>query len=324
MASPLARGLFRRAIGQSGGLFEPLEAAPEFSLAGAEQLGAALARRLGAPTLAALRALPADEVLAQRHSPQAVIDGVFLLETPYATFARQRQHAVDILVGSNSHEGLYFAAGREIGAATFADELRRDFPPFLVALAGPAAPANDAAARAAFVEFEGEMRFGWNMWTWARLHARSGAGRTFSYRFVHAPPGETGATHGAEMAYVFGHLDPRRRDWREQDWHIARVMASYWANFARTGDPNGAGLPSWPAFTTGNETVLVIGDGMSTSLMPGPGSILAIDRVYRGVRFLMAYGLAIAGAAALLVLALVGRFAARRFGRAPRRTVAGS
>jgi para-nitrobenzyl esterase len=164
IASPLSRGLFRRAIGQSGGLFEPIEAAGEFKLGGAEQVGLALGEKLGAPTADALRALPVEEIVAARFNPQPNIDGYVLSETPYAAFANGRQSGVDVLVGSNEDEGLYFISGRTITAATLQQVLLQDFPSFVVSLIGPKPQADDESARKAFIAFESDIRFGWNMW----------------------------------------------------------------------------------------------------------------------------------------------------------------
>lgn len=313
--SPLARGLFRRAIGQSGGLFEPLDAAPEFKLAGAEQIGSAFAERLGARSLEALRELPASEIVARPFYPQPNIDGYVLRETPYEALAHGRQNDVDILIGSNEEEGLYFISGRDVVAANLSDTLKQDFPSFIVSLIGPKAPADDKAARTAFVAFEGDMRFGWNMWAWARLHAAAGTGKTYFYRFSHTPPGEEGASHGAEMQYVFDHLDLKPLAWTEKDRDVANAMASYWTNFARSGDPNGENLPQWPQFNRSSESALLIGDGIRAGAVPNESNLMAIDRLYSVARFLLKYGYVVAAAAGLFILALLWRIGAFLFRR---------
>lgn len=306
ISSPLARGLFHRAIGQSGGLFEPLDAAPEFGLEGAEQVGQAFASRLQAPSLEALRALPASAIAAQRFHPQPNIDGYVLRETPYEALANGRANDVDLLVGSNAEEGLYFLSGRTVNAANFGDVLREDFPGFIVSWVGPRAPADDRAARDAFISFESDMRFGWNMWAWARLHAAARARNTFYYRFAHTPAGQQGATHGAEMPYVFDHLDLYDAPWTESDRHLAETMVSYWTNFARTGDPNGEGLPSWPAFESTNRRVMLInGDSAQVAAVPNEANLAAIDRLYATVRVLLKYGVVMAASAGIIALAML-------------------
>jgi para-nitrobenzyl esterase len=314
-ASPLAHGLFRRAIGQSGGLFEPLDAAPELKLKGAEAVGLAFAERSGAPSIEALRALPASTIVAQRFYPQTIVDNYVLDGTPYEIFAEGRQNDVDILVGSNEHEGLYFISGRDVRADTLDEELKRDFPSFVVSLIGPKAPADDKAARAAFVAFEGDMRFGWDMWAWARLHASTGRGKTYLYRFRQTPPGAEGASHGAEMPYVFGHLDLKGLASSQSDRRLSEAMAAYWTNFAKTGDANGEGLPNWPAFTSSTQSAQLLGDEIKNGALANEASLAAIDRLYLAVRILLKYGYIIAGLAALLLLALLYRGATMLFRR---------
>ncbi len=303
-ASPLAKGLYRRAIGQSGGLFEPLDAAPEFKLDGAEQVGSALGRRLGAASLEALRALPAAKFVEKHYPAQPNIDGYVLTQTPYAIYADRRQHDADLLVGSNGAEGLYFLGGRNITAANLLIELKRDFPPFIVSLVGPEPTSDDQQARAGFIALEGDMRFGWNMWAWARLHASARKGRTYLYHFAPARPGEEGASHGAEMPYVFGHPGPKSGTWTKADHRLAETMAAYWTNFAKTGNPNGDGLPVWPEANASGNPALLIGDDVRAGELPNESNLKKIDRLYATARFVLNYWPVIAGVVGLAVLFL--------------------
>lgn len=300
--SPLASGLFRRAIAQSGGLFEPIEFAPEFALQGAEAVGLAFAARLAAPSLAALRALPAADVAAARFSPNAVIDGYLLREPPYQAYVGGRVNTIDLLVGFNAGEGHDFLQDRTVTVATLPTLLRQDFPPVIVAFVGPKSPATDPEALEAFVAFEGAMRFGWNMLAWAGLHAQQPRGKAFLYYFAHTPPGERGARHGVEMTYVFGHPNPT---WTDTDHRIADLMANYWTNFAKTGNPNGDGLPDWPAFIPTREHALLIGDVPRAGALPNASDLAAIGRLYGAARFAMGNPLAAAGAALALLVALL-------------------
>jgi para-nitrobenzyl esterase len=301
-ASPLAKGLFHRAIGQSGGLFEPIELAPELSLEGAEKLGAAFATKRGAPSIKALRAKPAAEIAAARFPASAIIDGYVLKEPPFNAYAAGRANGVDILIGSNAEEGLAFLGKRMITKANLTAALSEDFPPLIVSLIGPSVLATDKEARAAYIAFQGDMRFNWDMLAWARLNARSRR-NTFLYRFAHTPPGGEGAAHGTEMAYVFANPGPNAA-WTDADKKLSDTMAAYWTNFAKTGDPNGQGLPQWPAFAR-REQALLIGNDISAGTLPNVANLAAIDGVYTTVRFVLANIYLVGGAALLLALVLL-------------------
>lgn len=300
--SPLASGLFRRAIAQSGGLFEPIELAPEFALPGAEAVGVAFAAKLAAPSLSALRALPAADVVAARFNPNAVIDGYLLREPPYQAYADGRVNPIDVLVGFNAGEGHDFLQDRTVTVETLPTLLRQDFPPVIVALIGPKSPATDPEALETFVAFEGAMRFGWNMLAWAGLHAQHAHGKAFLYYFAHTPPGERGARHGVEMTYVFGHSNS---DWSDTDHRIADQMANYWTNFAKTGNPNGDGLPDWPVFTPAGEQALLIGDDSRAGTLPNASDLSAIGHLYGAARFAMGNPLAAAALGLSLLVALL-------------------
>ena len=116
------------------------------------------------------------------------------------------------------------------------------------------------------------------------------------------------------MAYVFGHLDLRPLVWAENDRRLADTMASYWTNFARTGDPNAEGLPHWPAFTRSTQRALLVGNEIRAEEIPNKADIAAIDRLYGAVRAVLEYGYVIAGVVGVLVLALLW-WAAARFRR---------
>ncbi|MEJ0035090.1 MAG: carboxylesterase family protein [Gammaproteobacteria bacterium] len=289
MASPLAKGLFQRAIAQSGGLFEPMQLLPELSLPGAEKAGVQFASRAGAPDLASLRAKPADELLKVEFKADIIVDGHVLARPPYEDFLDGQRNDVAVLVGENRDEGELFIRGRTITTANMRSELEHGFPAFLVDLAGPVGEiASDTQAHAAVATFNRDMRFGWDMWTWARLASRKN-GIVYAYQFARVPPqgspfAALGATHGAEMPYVFDHLDLQALPWTEADRALASTMAKYWTHFAKTGDPNGAGLPAWPAFTESGGRGLLLGDEVRSGKPFDERALGRIDAVYATVR----------------------------------------
>jgi para-nitrobenzyl esterase len=129
------------------------------------------------------------------------------------------------------------------------------------------------------------------MWTWARLQAKSGQSRVFAYHFAHVPPypqgsgfASLGAAHGAELRYVFGHLDQEPWAWTSFDRRLAETMAGYWTNFAKRGDPNGAGLPVWPSFTGGEERVLHLQDPIALGGVANRPALSVLDAIFAQAR----------------------------------------
>ena len=189
MASPLARGLFQRAIGESGGLFEPLQLGPKFLLANAEHDGEKYAVSLGAPALKELRQLPASLLTGNAGGiVHPVIEPYVLPLSPYEAFTSGHQNDVPLLIGSNTEEARALIDVSHETAATFDSDLEQSvgqLPPALVA----AYPhATDEETRQARLGLERDLRFGWDMWAWARLQAGTGKSPVFYYSFRQQPP----------------------------------------------------------------------------------------------------------------------------------------
>jgi len=293
VASPQARGLFQRAIAQSGGVFEPLELAPGYHLPQGQRDGVAYAASLGAKSIADLRALPAETLLGGKANSVShpVIGPQVLPISPYTAYVTGRQAQVPILIGSNADEARSLADVSHITAATFKADLDHTWgslPPSIVR----AYPfTTDAEARAARLDFERDLRFGWDMWAWARLQASVARQPVFLYRFAQAPPFPAtspragwGASHFAELWYMFDHLDQEPWAWSASDRRLARLMSSYWVNFARAGDPNGPGLPVWPTFDPVTRQLLVLTGDPVVGTVANPDQLHAFDATYDMVR----------------------------------------
>jgi para-nitrobenzyl esterase len=266
VASPLAKGLFQRAIGESGGELMSDLSGPSARLGGAEGQGRDLAAKLGARSLAELRALKSDKVAAAGR-PGPNIDGYVVPAPAYEIFAAGRQNDVATLVGSTDGEGDNLVSD-PAPAAGYVAMLRKTYPPYADGLLQLYPAGSDAEAAASQRRLQRDTGFGWEAWTWARMQSGSGQGKVWQYYFAHRPPYPDrapfkawGAAHTAELFYVFEHYDTDFGfGWTDAERRYGDMVASYWTNFAKTGDPNGPGLPVWPAFTDGGQTVMRFGE----------------------------------------------------------------
>lgn len=292
MASPRARGLFHRAIGQSGGLFEPVALAPQYLLANAEKDGAAYAASLGAPSVAELRALPAAQFLggAAGRVVHPVIEPRLLPRPPWDVFSAGEQNDVALLVGFNADEARSLTDLSSVTANNFKEMLTAHWGQLPPALLAPYPFTTDEEARTARADFERDLRFGWDIRAWARLQAARGREPVHAYYFSRRPPYAEGsvqqywrAGHFVELWYMFDHLDQQPWAWSARDRATADAMADYWVAFACNGNPNGEGRPEWPVFTATDEQVLDIGDVIGAGRLPN-AALDVFDAVYSSLR----------------------------------------
>ncbi|MGH9648017.1 MAG: carboxylesterase family protein, partial [Bryobacteraceae bacterium] len=276
VASPLTKGTYQRAIAESGS-WSGLSIGAVRKLDDAEQAGVRAAEAMGAKSLADLRAKPAAEVLAGGRGGGPVVDGWFLPDEPASIYAQGKQNDVPILVGSNKDEGTFFS--QPTTAAAWIQRARQRYGDMADQFLKLYPAESDAQANASeLAAFRDEL--GWVQRNWARLQSTTGKSKAYLYYFTHEPPATpgaqrrsggfpaqgSGATHGAEAAYVFKNL-LWNRPWADLDRKLSDTISSYWVNFAKNGDPNGKNLPKWSPFDDKKNTRMVLGDVVET----GPG-----------------------------------------------------
>ena len=270
MTSPQANGLFHKVIAESG----TVTRAPDDATMRMTGLGAVMSPRAGdtysdALTLAEaekagsqlfpgslkeLRAMPAAELLKVTAAPRMsigpangiIVDGWILPKPPAEAFARSEQQRVPLLIGNNSRERTPQTSAEELSKAV--DAMYGPFASRAFAMYTQSAP--DPLYGSAGAQWVVDTMYRCPVVVQLNWHAAAGnAG--YEYQFDRAVPGReaAGATHGAEVGYVFGNmLNNPGPNYAAPDREISAAMQQYWTNFAKSGDPNGAGLPQWPKY----------------------------------------------------------------------------
>jgi len=195
-----------------------------------------------------------------------IVDGRFLPEDESAIFRAGKQNDVALIVGSNADEAN--VTGRPVPAAEFVEQSRQRYRNLADSYLKlyPAASEDQAKASQAAAHND---QIAWQMMTWARWQAKTGKSKAYLYYFTRQPPPDApfqGAAHDAELYYVFHNLKLYDEQWKDWDRKLEDIISSYWVNFAAHGDPNGAGLPHWSAFSEAHvDKVMELGDKVQTA-----------------------------------------------------------
>lgn len=293
-ASPLAKGLFRGAISESGGSFCPVDAVRVDNngirdVKGSEQYGLDWMKRVGVSSLAELRETPWETLVSDAQSGGVggfwpTVDGYVLPDDQYKMYEAGNYNDVNVLIGTNSDEGAMFCRPTEL--KKYQADIRAEYGPFAERMLQLYPAKTDEETFGALSDIFRETAFAWPTWAWAVLQQKTGKGKVYMYYFdqfdANRPmfggpnaPKPRGANHASELQYVFA--SPWGRPFEGGDKSVSDAMNTYWANFVKTGDPNGEGLDNWPVYRDGENTVMLFKNGTSLIATPNKPQLQVME-----------------------------------------------
>jgi para-nitrobenzyl esterase len=292
MASPLAKNLIAGAIGESGAGINPTLA--PVPLAEAEKTGAEFAQKAGVPTLKEFRALPARDVYeiyneSRRFGFPVVIDGYFLTKTLPQVFNAKEQAQVPLLLGWNSAEipGQAFMFGQPYKEENFVARVKAEYPKDFEEVLKLYPHSSEKEIELSATQLASDRFISYSTWKWFDLHRNNSSQPVYRYLYsklrppladnsmasglaggtvkadpnAPKPPAPVGAPHACEIEYCMGNLHlVKEYAWTADDFKVSETMLNYFANFIKTGNPNGSKLPEWTAAKPGdaNPPVMIL------------------------------------------------------------------
>jgi para-nitrobenzyl esterase len=292
--SPLAKGLFHRAIAQSGAVMAPARSGFPISLRSRstwEAFGVRVQERLGMGSVAELRRVPAERFAGV--FGWASLDGYVLPDDVMGIMQSSRQNDVPLLIGHNEDEadGQLGAFGDPIyDLDGFKATVRQQFGTFADQILSLYPAETEFDALRSQKRLFRDSQWGWPVWSLARIQSKTGKAKVFEYYFAHVPPWPAGrgfstwgAAHTVDLFYTMNF--PRIGvQWSERDVEIASQLKRFWTNFARTGNPNGTSLPQWEDFSENNQRVMYIGMRTQMQQQPHLDALMTLDQFMIALR----------------------------------------
>lgn len=289
-ASPMCKGFFQRAISESGSSFWPVAEnrggnTAMITAKAAEQGGVDFQKRMAKKNLKALRKMDPMEIVNNAGAAESfwpVVDGLAIIDDQYKLYEAGNYNDVDVIVGTNSDEGWLFT--RELPVEAYQNQIRATYGDWADKLLAVYPATTPKEAHHAIADVFRDGSFAWGTWAWAKLQSQTGKKNVFMYYFDHNSPSfmptERGANHVTEMPYIYGWPMPRTK----MEEYFGYVMSRYWVNFTKTGDPNGEGLPYWPLYKEGEETVMNIHNGFHLTNVPNMPQLNFFEEFFKAKR----------------------------------------
>lgn len=291
-ASPLCKGLFRAAISESGGSFGPKDCGREYngvnSLKTVEQRDVDFMKSLGAQSIADLRKVDAEKLIDDpTNNFWPIIDGYAITDDQYLLYQQGKYNDVNIMVGTNSDEGAMFSQATNV--ASYKKQAQEKYGKYYnrIMKAYPAKTDEETAYAAA--DIFREAGFAWPTYAWAKLQYQTGKKNVFVYYFDQPQPIDQrtgkrprGANHASEIPYVYKVLQPDV--YTQSDKQLSDIMSAYWVNFAKNGNPNGQGLPNWPAYDNQKQKVMWLHMTPEAKSWAHKSNLLLMEELFKDLR----------------------------------------
>lgn len=273
VASPLGKGLFQKAIAESGASFI---AGPfgSTTLQQAEQDGEKVVKTIGVNSIAEMRNKLASELVNKSQS-RPIIDGYVLPKSIAQIFADNKENDVPLLTGWNEDDAF---VGKLKNAEDYKKQVSVQYGVNTDAFLSLYPAGTDEEAATSQIRISRDQIFGTQNYTWANVQSAKGRSNVYVYRFTRRLPATAdfvkyGAFHTGEVAYAYDNLKFLNRPWQPVDHELATVMSAYWTNFAKTGNPNGKGLPVWPAYNTHDNQIMILSEKPAAKALPDKAAL---------------------------------------------------
>jgi len=288
VASPLAKGLFQKAIAESGGTaMSPSNSISKaHTLSSAEKQGERAAKMLNANNISELRNVSADSLLKIEQkigSFSPIVDGYVLPKSVHDLLKNGNYNNVPVLTGWNTHDGLIFPVK---SPPAYRQSLKKRFGKYADDILQQFPATNDSIARKSQIHLNTILFAEIQSWEWMKLQNQTGGDKVYLYNFQKDVPHtanekDYGAFHSGEILYAYDNFHESNRPFTSTDRKLKKTMSTYWANFARKGNPNGNGVPYWPPSNKQNNfQTMIFGDTVGHEQIPSLKDLQLLNKIF--------------------------------------------